>query len=654
MSEAPAKRRRGRPPKVVLHQASSGEVDKRENVDDQDDEVDIGPGGSDDSADSDDDFSDDDDDDSSNSDDDDEVEEEEEFDQEAAGQAKSDSAKGDNASHVAQLHSVDEPGADKPRRRKRGRPPTIDKPHESRIKAILRAVRRARTYDRYLYYPFERLPDGKQYPEYYREIAQPIALDIIKKKIKRRVYSSVEAYMEDMNLMFENAKRFNAEESQIYRDTVKLQEVTNNVASEELKRPDSAFQDQESNQARVSRIPLDGIAHNGEVYKVGDWVHISNLNDPSRPTVAQIFRTWQGSDGRKWINACWYFRPEQTVHRADKFFYENEVVKSGQYRDHLIDEVLGKCFVMFFTKYQRGRPVGIGNRTVYCCESRYNEHDKTFNKIRTWKACIPDEVRSLDYEMDLFETPHPLKKIPSPIKHLLPENAKEDDPIPEPKMGVENAPPIVGAVYVRPVDPNARDASPSLDSPTPAPLTAPSPAINSPNLRNVSVPRSSIERTLSNSVKQPRPDLGRLGSGYSTPGTPTPPTGYSYNQALTPHLGPSTSTSAPYMAPGPPPLTRTLNAAYNPPPPPSTFTLPEYITDKIPPETAELYQKDENGKLLWFSVPPLDMLHSVALHANAKTVTAHSIKFLASRRDLARKRKQRADERERLFSKTAE
>ena len=41
-------------------------------------------------------------------------------------------------------------------------------------------------------------------------------------------------------------------------------------------------------------------------------------------------------------------------------------------------------------------------------------------------------------------------KYPSPIKHLLPPNASFDDPIPEPRRGLPNAPPLVGAVYIRP------------------------------------------------------------------------------------------------------------------------------------------------------------------------------------------------------------
>jgi chromatin structure-remodeling complex subunit RSC1/2 len=56
--------------------------------------------------------------------------------------------------------------------------------------------------------------------------------------------------------------------------------------------------------------------------------------------------------------------------------------------------------------------------------------------------------------MDLFDAPRKMRKVPSPIKHLLREDAKEDDPLPKPTWGAPNAPPIVGAVHRRPREAN--------------------------------------------------------------------------------------------------------------------------------------------------------------------------------------------------------
>jgi chromatin structure-remodeling complex subunit RSC1/2 len=160
------------------------------------------------------------------------------------------------------------------------------------------------------------------------------------------------------------------------------------------------------------------------------------------------------------VNACWYYRPEQTVHRFDRHFFENEVCKTGQYRDHPIDEILDRCFVMFFTRYNKGRPRGFpADKEVYVCEARYNEEKHKINKIKTWASCLPDEVRDKDYEMDLFDVPRKLKKVPSPLKYLFKEDEqKETDDLPKPVWGDPNAPPKLGAVHCRPRDPKVSDS----------------------------------------------------------------------------------------------------------------------------------------------------------------------------------------------------
>jgi chromatin structure-remodeling complex subunit RSC1/2 len=336
-------------------------------------------------------------------------------------------------------------------RKKRGRPPRVDTPMETRIKTILKGIRKHKGSGGQLKIShFERLPDKITYPDYYMEIKEPIAIDIIKRKAKRKKYNSVDHFMRDLDLMFNNAKAYNQSESQIYKDAVDLQGEARKLAEQEKKKPDSEYLMEDG------RFPLpDGILYRNELWKVGDWVHIQNPNDVSKPIVAQIYRTWQDSEDQKWINACWYYRPEQTVHHFEKHFYPNEVVKTGQYRDHRVEEIVDRCFVMFFTRYSRGRPRDLPpDKDIYVCEARYNEEKHKLNKIKTWASCLPDEVREKDYEMDLFDVPRKIKKVPSPIKHLLKSDAKETDDLPRPTWGADNAPPVVGAVHRRPRDEN--------------------------------------------------------------------------------------------------------------------------------------------------------------------------------------------------------
>ena len=336
-------------------------------------------------------------------------------------------------------------------RKRRGRPPRVDTPMEARIKAVLKGIRKYKNETgQIMIHQFEKLPDKASLPDYYVEIKEPIAIELIKRKQKRKKYQSMDHFLRDMNLVFENAKSYNQDESQIYKDAVYLQDETHKLVEAEMKKPDTEFLMEEG------RLPLpNGILHNSELWKVGDWVHIQNPNDVTKPIVAQLYRTWQDSEGQKWVNACWYYRPEQTVHQYEKHFYPNEVVKTGQYRDHRIEEVIDRCFVMFCTRYSRGRPRGLpSDKEVYVCDSRYNEEKFKLNKIKTWASCLPDEVRDKDYEMDLFEAQRRVKKVPSPLLHLLPDDAKETDEPPKPRWGVENAPPTVGGIFKGPREEN--------------------------------------------------------------------------------------------------------------------------------------------------------------------------------------------------------
>lgn len=328
-------------------------------------------------------------------------------------------------------------------RKRRGRPPKVDTPLEARIKSIIKMIRRPRDengFSRLRH--FERLPDKAEYPHYYQEIKEPIAMDMIKKKAKRKKYNSVDHFMKDMELMFKNAMAYNVDGSEIYEDAKVLMGEARQYAEAEKARPDSDFVLDDG------RVPLpSGIQYKGETWKVGDWVHIQNPNDVTKPIVAQIYRTWRDNEGQDWINACWYYRPEQTIHQHERHFFPMEVCKTGQYRDHLIQEVLDRCFVMFYTRYSRGRPRNIDPKAeVYVCEARYNEEKHKFNKIKTWASCLPDEVRDQDYEMDLFDAPRRIKKVPSPIKHMLKDSARAPGDVSQ-QYGSKNAPPIVGAVH---------------------------------------------------------------------------------------------------------------------------------------------------------------------------------------------------------------
>ncbi|TKA24239.1 hypothetical protein B0A50_06003 [Salinomyces thailandicus] len=557
--------------------------------------------------------------------------------------------------------------ADEGGKRARGRPPKLLTPMEARVQAILKGVRKPKnSRGELMIRDFDRLPDKAAMPEYYAEVKHPMAYDLLKRKVKRKKYRTVEDFMADMNLMFDNAKSYNTDDSALYKHATLLQVEAGKLYDVEKAKPDDTFADEEG------KVPVpNGILHNGELYKVGDWVHLQNPNDLTKPVPAQIYRTYKNLSGQMMVNVCWYYRPEQTVHRFDKHFFPNEVVKTGRYRDHHVEEIEGKCFIMFFTRYFKGRPRGLPEgMEIYVCEARYNETLHQFNKIKTWASCLPDEVRDKDYEMDMFEHPKKMKKVPSPIAYMLKDEQKEIDDLPKVAWGADGAPPKIGAVHRRPR--GERDSAPPEPTPppqvkpTPTPAPAPRPPQQLPPVTYGGTPVQqqpprgpgrppvaytpqqyqqpspaarppSVQPAPSYGAPQtpqlqpataPRPQMPTQPSYHQHQGPPAPPQPQPQSQPQ-PSLPPAPSTYAP----------RPSTASYRDPPPIEVYVLAEQANLSIPSEVREQYQRDSLGRVLFFTAPP------VASDDAGGLAKGHSIRYLAekARRTgiLEKKRKER-------------
>ncbi|GAA6221916.1 protein polybromo-1-like [Lates japonicus] len=86
--------------------------------------------------------------------------------------------------------------------------------------------------------PFQQLPSRREYPDYYQQIKQPIALQQIRAKMKNGEYENVEQMEADLNLMFENAKRYNMPNSSIYKRAFRLQQIMQGKKRDLLRRDD--------------------------------------------------------------------------------------------------------------------------------------------------------------------------------------------------------------------------------------------------------------------------------------------------------------------------------------------------------------------------------------------------------------------------------
>ena len=70
---------------------------------------------------------------------------------------------------------------------------------------------------------FLRLPNAKEFPDYYQVIKKPVDFERIAAKVKGGVYQSMSECMDDFMLMFDNASKYNEPDSQIYKDALTLQ-----------------------------------------------------------------------------------------------------------------------------------------------------------------------------------------------------------------------------------------------------------------------------------------------------------------------------------------------------------------------------------------------------------------------------------------------
>lgn len=85
------------------------------------------------------------------------------------------------------------------------------------MKALFAAVTEAREAgtSRRLCDLFMVKPSKKDYPDYYKVIFEPMDLRTIEQNIRNERYNTEEALMDDMKLMFRNARHYNEEGSQV-------------------------------------------------------------------------------------------------------------------------------------------------------------------------------------------------------------------------------------------------------------------------------------------------------------------------------------------------------------------------------------------------------------------------------------------------------
>ncbi|KAI0034332.1 hypothetical protein K488DRAFT_9522, partial [Vararia minispora EC-137] len=271
----------------------------------------------------------------------------------------------------------------------------------------------------------ESVPETVDIP--YLSFSHPLSLKLIEGRARSKSFESNNMFDHEMMRLFEKCRRWHDPGGDAYGSVLLLQRLyqaltgpnppsgppyvsTTNFAS--LRAGPASRADTTVTSFRVSakdRTFVEEVYYKGWSFRQADWVHVANPDDPSRPIMGQVFKCWLSDEahvkGQPGITVCWYYRPEQTVHPAHRQFWENEVFKTSHFADHPLEDVIEKVAVQFTARHIRGRPrppYWYLGWPIYVCDSRYNDRERVFVKIKNWNSCVPEEVRKSTEFMPIY------------------------------------------------------------------------------------------------------------------------------------------------------------------------------------------------------------------------------------------------------------
>ncbi|GAA5908307.1 hypothetical protein JCM8208_000372 [Rhodotorula glutinis] len=518
--------------------------------------------------------------------------------------------------------------------------------------------------------PLIDVPDRAARPDYYQLVDRPLSLNSIEANVHAGVYGSPEAFDQDLHHLFSIAKLFIRPDSPgtVYSDLMVLQRLYQELTKQVSPSVRSAIIDDAAALASVGAGPgnvqhakgdesavgtdfksrattrpttkdkvfLDGINFKGDFLKTGDWVHLLNPDNPGKPIIAQIWKTYKRPESaQRCLSVCWYYRPEETVHPASRTFYENEVFKTGVFVDHVVEDFVDRCFVMFFTKYTRGRPrapAWTPAMPLYVCEFRYKDDVKAFKKIKSWSSCVPEEMRKHEYEFEPYpdDRVDTLHKIKSPFVRGVAGPGRLDS-----GAGAGGAGAAVGAA-ASPTYHFSQDGKPATAQEVKDEGHARDLVVGSGDSMQVdpSSTALAVDAALASFGAPPQPQPMTVASGPSASDLSTSAALAAFSSSLDILPGATSGTastptvelaSAPAAAPTPAELAA-ANEAFAP----------------LPPSIASKFRSDTFGDVLWFAAPGAAPPASSAAASDAGAT--HSLEYLYWRAMQKRERERAAAE----------
>ncbi|XP_076870389.1 polybromo 1, like isoform X5 [Brachyhypopomus gauderio] len=274
----------------------------------------------------------------------------------------------------------------------------------------------------------------------------PLNLELVRNNVERGRYSRLDVFQEQFFEVLEKARRLNRTDSEIFEDSVELQQFFVKIRDELCKNGEillspalsytskhlHADVDQEKREKLPQELEEDRLkseedkkedektegpsevqwssgpqstysqecSFENSMYSVGDYVYVQPAETSLQPHIVCIEKLWKDEAGDQWMYGCWFYRPSETFHLATRKFLEKEVFKSDYYNRVPFSKILGKCMVMCVKDYFKHQPEGFRPEDVFVCESRYITRTKSFKKIKIW-AMPPSTMKLVPRDVPL-------------------------------------------------------------------------------------------------------------------------------------------------------------------------------------------------------------------------------------------------------------
>ncbi|KAM9482460.1 polybromo 1, like isoform 1-T2 [Clarias gariepinus] len=274
----------------------------------------------------------------------------------------------------------------------------------------------------------------------------PLSLEIIRNNVECTRYRRLDVFQEHFFEVLEKARRLNRTDSEIFEDSIELQQFFVKIRDELCKNGEillspalsytsrhlHADVEQEKREKLPQEVEEDRLKAEEEkkeeektegvtkeqwssglqntytqdcsfensTYSVGDFVYVEPSEANLQPHIVSIEKLWKDEAGEQWMFGSWFYRPGETFHVATRKFLEKEVFKSDYYNKVPVSKILGKCMVIFVKDYFKLQPEGFKPEDVFVCESRYATRTKAFKKIKLWSV-PPSSVKLIPRDVPL-------------------------------------------------------------------------------------------------------------------------------------------------------------------------------------------------------------------------------------------------------------